>query len=124
MSNPGLASPEKLTCTHLVTAEAIGLDLTGRFWETRDPIVATFCSQLSVRCKMFRSVISLFGALRTAILTACLAAAAGLGVSPEDELSEWSSQFRTAGREDEDYFVFSNKAKQIDRRLGGIRPSQ
>jgi hypothetical protein len=39
---------------------------------------------------------------------------------PEDELSSWVGQFREAG-DDDDAFVWSNKAKEINRNLGGSR---
>jgi len=83
---------------------------------------------------MFRSVLSFLGRLRKAVLPICVAWAICAGLSGctsmdlrgdpfrEDELSEWSRQFRTPGAEDEDYFVFSNKAKQVSRDLGGSRP--
>ena len=41
---------------------------------------------------------------------------------PEDELSTWVGQFREVG-DDDDAFVWSNKAKEINRNLGGSRPS-
>jgi hypothetical protein len=83
---------------------------------------------------MFRSV-SHFGQVRigrllwVAILGVSLALAGccsslnlrGEGY-PEDELSTWVGQFREAG-DDDDAFVWSNKAKQINRNLGGSRPA-
>jgi hypothetical protein len=83
---------------------------------------------------MFRSVFSFLGQVRIGKLGG-LALALLVTVSgccsttnlrgdgyPQDELSGWVGQVRGTGQED-DTFVFSNKAKEISRNLGGSRPT-
>jgi hypothetical protein len=83
---------------------------------------------------MFRSVPNLLGQMRIGFLSCCAILTLSLAISgccspahlrgesyPEDELSSFIGQFRQPGGDD-DAFVFSNKAKQINRNLGGSRP--
>ena len=108
-------------------ARSIGLDSNGQFWETPALIVTTRYAGSA----MFRSLSILLDrfALGRWCCLATLVACLGMGCTSlnlrgegfrENELSGWARQARQA----EDLGpsrAFSNKARQIDRDLGGPR---